>query len=72
MRVTQYLKFIPGKAHSSAGAVSVTENASGNGLAEGLQHVLQLLLVHGQRQVGDIQVGGILLLLLNGEKPRED
>lgn len=49
--VTEHPKLIPGKTHSPAGSVGVTEDASGNGLAEGLQHVLQLLLVHGHRQV---------------------
>lgn len=57
-------KCVPGEAHSSAGAVGVTQDASGDGLAEGLQHVLQLLFVHRQGQVGDVQVGRILLLLL--------
>ena len=54
IHVTKPPKLVPGKAHPSAGPVGVTEDASGNGLAEGLQHVLQLLLVHGQRQVGDV------------------
>lgn len=58
---------VPGKADSSAGTVGIAENACGDHLAEGLQHALQLLLVHGQGQVGDIQVGRILLLLLQKE-----
>ena len=70
--VTEHAKLLPGKAHSPAGSVGVTEDASGNGLAEGLQHVLQLLLVHGHGQVWDVKVGGVLLLLLNGEKQGED
>ena len=55
---------LPGKSHSSAGPVCITQDAGGDGLAEGLQHVLQLLFIHGQGQVGDVQVGGVLLLLL--------
>lgn len=35
-------KVLPGKADPSAGPVGVAEDASGNGLTEGLQHVLQL------------------------------
>ena len=70
--MTEHAKLLPGKAHSPAGSVGVTEDASGNGLAEGLQHVLQLLLVHGHGQVWDVKVGGVLLLLLNGEKQGED
>lgn len=54
----------PGKADPSTGAVGVAENACGDDLTEGLQHALQLLLIHGQGQVGDIQVGRVLLLLL--------
>lgn len=34
-------------------------------MTQGLQHILQLLLIHRHWQVGDIQVGGVLLLLLH-------
>lgn len=54
----------PGEAHASAAAAVVSEDPRGDDLAEGLQHVVQLLLVHGQRQVGNVQVCGVLLLLL--------
>lgn len=47
-------KLLPGKAYTSAGSIGITEDACGNGLAEWLQHVLQFLLVHGQRQIGDV------------------
>ena len=70
--VTEHPKLIPGKTYTPAGSIGVTEDASRNGLAEGLQHVLQLLLVHGHRQVWDVKVGGVLLLLLNGEKKGKD
>ena len=55
---------IPGKADSSAQAVGIPQYPCGDDMTEGLQHVLQLLLIHGQRQVGDVEVGGVLLLLL--------
>ncbi|KAG5836214.1 hypothetical protein ANANG_G00252210, partial [Anguilla anguilla] len=45
---------LPGEAHAAAGPVGVTENAGGDDLAEGLQHGLQLLLVHGERQPGSL------------------
>lgn len=35
-------------------------------MTQGLQHILQLLFIHGHGQVGDVQVGGVLLLLLQG------
>ena len=55
---------LPGEADPPAVPCGVTEDACGDDLAEGLQHGLQLLLVHGHRQVGDVQVGGVLFLLL--------
>ena len=58
----------PGESHPAAGPVSVSENAGGNDLTEGLEHALQLLLIHGHWQVGDVQVGGVLLLLLKGKE----
>ena len=61
---------VPGEAHASAGTVGIPEDARGDDLAEGLQHALQLLFVHGQRQVGDVQVGGVLLLLLKARLRR--
>lgn len=61
----------PGEAHTAAGAVGVSEDAGGDDLAEGLEHALQLLLVNGQRQVGDVQVGGVLLLLLQVNKKQK-
>lgn len=54
----------PGKSHPAAGPISVSEDAGGNDLAEGLEHALQLLLIHRYWQVGDVEVGGVLLLLL--------
>lgn len=33
-------------------------------MAKGLQHAIQLLLVHRERQVGNVKVCGVLLLLL--------
>ena len=59
---------VPGEAHAPAGAAGVPEDARGDGLAEGLQHALQLLLLHGERQVGQVQVGGVLLLLLEPQR----
>ena len=55
---------VPGKADSSAQAIGVPQYPCGNDVTKGLQHVLQLLLVHGHWQVGDVKVGGVLLLLL--------
>ena len=55
---------IPGEADPSADPVGVPQDARGDDVTERLQHVLQLLLIHGYRQVGDVQVGGVLLLLL--------
>lgn len=60
-------KASPCKSHATAGPVGVPEDPGGNDLAEGLQHVFQLLLVHGHRQVGDVEVGGVLLLLLHSK-----
>lgn len=37
-------------------------------MTQGLQHILQLLLIHRHRQVGDVQVSGVLLLLLRGRE----
>lgn len=39
-------------------------------MTQRLQHVLQLLLIHRHWQVGDVQVGGVLLLLLQGQEDR--
>lgn len=44
----------PSKADPSAGPAGVAQDPSGDDLAEGLQHPLQLLLIHGQREVGDV------------------
>lgn len=60
---------LPGKANATAGATGISEDAGGDDLAEGLQHALQFLLIHRHWQVGDVQVGGILLLLLKMERP---
>ncbi|TNN74511.1 hypothetical protein EYF80_015291 [Liparis tanakae] len=54
----------PGEADAPAVAAVVPEDPRGDDLAEGLQHVLQLFLVHREGQVGDVQIGGVLLLLL--------
>jgi len=54
----------PGEANAPAVAAVVPEDPRGDDLAEGLQHVLQLFLVHREGQVGDVQIGGVLLLLL--------
>lgn len=58
----------PGKPHPTAGPVGISEDAGGDDLAKGLEHALQLLLIHWYWQVGDVEVGGVLLLLLRGEK----
>lgn len=55
---------VPCEADPTAGPVGVPQDAGGDHLPEGLQQRLQLLLVHPQRQVGDVEVGGVLLLLL--------
>lgn len=62
---------IPGESHTSAGTVGVSEDACGDDLTEGLQHAFQLLLIHRERKVGDVQVGGVLLLLLQKERDVE-
>ncbi len=62
----------PGKADSSAQPIGVPQYPCGNDMTEGLQHVLQLLLIHGQWQVGDVKVGGVLLLLLFGDTVAQD
>lgn len=54
----------PGEAHSSAVAAVVSEDPCGDDLAKGLQHVVQLFLVHREGQVGNVQICGVLLLLL--------
>ena len=54
----------PGEADTATEAVGFTQNSGGDDGAVVLEHVLQVLLgeVHGQ--VGNVQVGGVLLLLL--------
>lgn len=54
----------PGEAHAPAVATVVSEDPRGDDLSEGLQHVLQLFLVHREGQVGNVQICGVLLLLL--------
>lgn len=54
----------PCEANASACPVSVAEDTGGDHLTEGLQHGLQFLLIHGNGQVGDVQVSGVLFLLL--------
>lgn len=61
----------PCKAHSSAASTGVPQDACGYDLAKVLQHVLQFLFIHRQRQVGDVQVCRVLFLLLYGEKKRK-
>lgn len=39
-------------------------------MTQRLQHILQLLLIHRHWQVGDVQVGGVLLLLLQCQRFR--
>lgn len=58
---------VPGEADSSADPIGIPQYPCGDDVTQGLQHVLQLLLVHRHRQVGDVQVGGVLLLLLQGQ-----
>lgn len=60
----------PGKAHASAVAAVVPEDSSGDNLTEGLQHLFQLSLIHRQRQVGNVKVCGVLLLLLLRDRKR--
>lgn len=62
----------PGEADPSAVPAVVSEDAGGDDLTERLQHLLQLLLVHRQRQVGQVEVCGILLLLLLTENTDTD
>lgn len=54
----------PGEAHAPTAAAVISEDPRGHHLAKGLQHGVQLLLIHRKRQVGDVQVCGVLLLLL--------
>ena len=54
----------PGEAHAPAVATVVSKDPRGDDLSEGLQHVLQLFLIHWERQVGNVQICGVLLLLL--------
>ena len=63
--------FSPGEADPSAGPAVVSEDAGGDDLSKRPQQPLQLLLVYRHRQVGDVQVGGVLLLLLLRERDRE-
>lgn len=58
--------FLPGEADSSADTIGIPQYPRGDDVTQGLQHILQLLLIHGHWQVGDVQVGGVLLLLLQG------
>lgn len=60
----------PGEAHASAVPAVVSEDSSGDDLTEGLQHFLQLLFIHRQRQIGNVKICGVLLLLLLAEKKR--
>lgn len=68
----QYFSFgdAPGKAHASAVPAVVSEDSSGDDLTEGLQHFLQLLFIHRQRQIGNVKICGILLLLLLAEEEK--
>ena len=55
----------PGKAHSSTElSLAVSENPSADDVTVRRQHVLQFLLVVALREVGNVQIGGILFLLL--------
>lgn len=68
LMVSAVLRLLPGKSHPTAGPIGISEDAGGDDLAEGLEHALQLLFIHRHRQVGDVEVGGVLLLLLCGDK----
>ncbi len=59
---------VPGEADSSADPVGIPQYPRGDDVTQGLQHVLQLLLIHRYWQVGDVKVGGVLLLLLQGQE----
>lgn len=54
----------PGEPDAPAVPAVVSEDPGGDDLTERLQHLLQLLLIHRQRQVGQVKVGGVLFLLL--------
>lgn len=54
----------PGKAHTPAGTVWVPQDPGWDHLTEGLQHILQFLLIHRQGQVGNVQICWVLFLLL--------
>lgn len=55
---------LPGKTNTAAGTTGITQDPCRDNLSEGLEHIFKFLLVHGQRQVRNVQVGRILFLLL--------
>lgn len=55
---------LPGKANTTAGTTGITQDPCRNNLSEGFEHIFKFLLIHGQRQVRNVQVGRILFLLL--------
>lgn len=58
------LVILPGKTDASGLHIVVSEDPCGDDLPMLCQELLQLSLVHVGREVGDVQVGGVLLLLL--------
>ena len=71
MQHLYHYHFVPGKTNSSADPVGIPQYPCGDDVTQGFQHVLQLLLIHRNWQVGDVQVGGVLLLLLKGQEFEE-
>ena len=57
-----------GKAHAPAVALVVSQDARGDDLPKRGKHLLQIGLCHVQRQVGNVQVGRVLFLLLWSHK----
>lgn len=55
---------LPGKTNTTAGTTGITQDPCRNNLSKGLEHIFKFLLIHGQRQVRNVQVGRILFLLL--------
>lgn len=63
-----YDLYLPGEADPSADPIGISKYPCRDDVTQGLQHVLQLLFIHRHWQVGDVQVCGVLLLLLPRQK----
>ena len=62
--VARLLSVHPREADSSTGAVRIAQDPRGNDFSVRREHHFQVHLAQVRRQVGDVQVGRILLLLL--------